>query len=204
MNYGINYVSICRTLVFVSHRILPDHCTAEANAQTHDHCQSTCRPFLSNVFAVFFHWMRPSNVYCWRSSCLDLGTTRVIIPQLISDPVSNTHQISIWSPPTLLHHKFTSDRVSQTHQMPRVVKWFKCPCHSITCSVYNILSQVGRFAYKHIRLMSRLLSLQPCCPHDEYTLISRSVRLISILLLIIPGYFFVVVAPARCCPGSFL
>ena len=93
MNYGINYVSICRTLVFVSHRILPDHCTAEANAQTHDHCQSTCRPFLSNVFAVFFHWMRPSNVYCWRSSCLDLVTAQAIIPQLTSDSVSHTHQM---------------------------------------------------------------------------------------------------------------
>ena len=57
--------------------------------------------FLFNVFSVFFQWMRSSNVYCWRSSCLDLGTTQVIIPQLISDPVSNTHQISIWSPPTM-------------------------------------------------------------------------------------------------------
>ena len=65
------------------------------------------------------------------------------------------------------------------------------------------LRQVGRFAYKHIRLMSRLLSLQPCCPHDEYTLISRSVRLISILLLINPGYFFIAVAPAPRCPWSF-
>ena len=64
---------------------------------------------------------------------------------------------------------------------------------------------VGRFAYKHIPLMSRLLSLQPCCPHDEYihSFISCSVRLNSILLLIIPGYFFIVVAPARRCPGSF-
>ena len=142
MNHGIHHVSICWTFVFVSHCILPDRCRAEVNAQMHDHCRSTCRLIHPMFFSVFFHWMRPSNVYCWRSSCLDLGTTRVIIPQLISDPVSNTHQISIWSPPTLLHHKFTSDRVSQTHQMPRVVKWFKCPCHSITCSVYNILSQV--------------------------------------------------------------
>ena len=30
-----------------------------------------------------------------------------------------------------------------------------------------------------------------------------SVSPISILLLIIPRYFFIVVAPARCCPGSF-
>ena len=36
------------------------------------------------------------------------------------------------------------------------------------------------------------------------TLISCSARLISILLLIIPGYFFIVVAPARRCPGSLL
>ena len=68
--------------------------------------------------------------------------------------------------------------------------------------MYNILSQVGRSAYKHIRLMSCLLSLQPCCPRWVYTLIACSVRLISILLLINPGYFFIVVAPARRCPGS--
>ena len=36
-----------------------------------------------------------------------------------------------------------------------------------------------------------------------YALISCSVRPISIFLLINPGYFFVVVAPARHCPGSF-
>ena len=36
-----------------------------------------------------------------------------------------------------------------------------------------------------------------------YTLISCSVRLTSILSLIITGYFSIVVAPARRCPGSF-
>ena len=36
-----------------------------------------------------------------------------------------------------------------------------------------------------------------------YTLISCSVRLICILLLINPGSFRIVVAPARRCPGSF-
>ena len=35
-----------------------------------------------------------------------------------------------------------------------------------------------------------------------YTLISCSVRQISMLLLIIPGYFFIVVAPARRCPTA--
>ena len=75
-------------------------CTADVNAQMHDHCQSTCR-FLSSVFSVFFRWTRPSNVYCRQSSCLDLDTVRVVVPQLTSDPVSTTHQISIWSPPTL-------------------------------------------------------------------------------------------------------
>ena len=77
--------------------------------------------FLSNVFSVFFHWMRSCNVHCWRSSCLDLVTAHAIIPQLISDPVSHTHQV------------------------PRVALLAKYPCYSSTCSVYNILSQVGRF-----------------------------------------------------------
>ena len=77
--------------------------------------------FLSNVFSVLFHWMRPCNVHCWRSSCLDLVTAHAIIPQLISDPVSHTHQV------------------------PRVALLAKYPCYSSTCSVYNILSQVGRF-----------------------------------------------------------
>ena len=91
--------------------------------------------FLSNVFSVFFHWMRPCNVHCWRSSCLDLVTAHAIIPQLTSDPILNTHQISSWSPPTLLYHNWyqvsaptllyhnwyqVSDPVSHTHQMPRV------------------------------------------------------------------------------------
>ena len=77
--------------------------------------------FLFNVFSVFFQWMRSSNVYCWRSSCLDLGTTQVIIPQIISDPVSNTHQISIWSPPTLLYHTWLLIRSRTPKKMPRVV-----------------------------------------------------------------------------------
>ena len=76
--------------------------------------------FLSNVFSVFFHWMRPSNVYCWRSSCLDLVTAQGIIPQSASDSVSNNHQ------------------------MPRLVLSAKCPCNSITCSVYNVWSPPGR------------------------------------------------------------
>ena len=37
-------------------------------------------------------------------SDLDLITAHAIIPQLTSDPVSNTHEIPIWSPPTLLYH----------------------------------------------------------------------------------------------------
>ena len=36
-----------------------------------------------------------------------------------------------------------------------------------------------------------------------YTLIACGVRLISILLLVKPGYFFIVVARARRCPGSY-
>ena len=49
--------------------------------------------FYPMFFQYFFHWMRPSNVYCWRSSCLDLVTAPAIIPQVTSDSVSNTHQM---------------------------------------------------------------------------------------------------------------
>ena len=38
-----------------------------------------------------FHWMR--NVCCRGSSCLDLVTAQAIMPQLTSDSVSNTHQM---------------------------------------------------------------------------------------------------------------
>ena len=102
MNHGIQYGPFVERLSFsptaysqivAQQRSMPK-CTIIGNQLV---------AFLSHVFSVFFHWMRPSKVYCWRSSCLDLGTTRVIIPQLFSDPVSNTHQISIWSPPTLLY-----------------------------------------------------------------------------------------------------
>ena len=120
MNHGRHYVSVCRTFAFVFHCTLPDRCTAEANAQMHDHCQSTCRLFYPTIFQYFFHWMRPSNVFCWRSSCLDLVTAQAIIPQLTSDSVSNTNQ------------------------MPRVVWSAKCSCHNISCSVYNVLSPSGR------------------------------------------------------------
>ena len=67
------------------------------------------------------------------------------------------------------------------------------------------LRQAGRFAYKHIRLMSRLLSLQPCWPHDEYThsFLVACVKLAS-FCKINPRYFFIIVTPARRCPGSFL
>ena len=62
MNHGIHYASICWTFVFISHCILPDHCTAEVNAQMHDHCQSTCR-FVSNVFQYFFVGRDPPGYY---------------------------------------------------------------------------------------------------------------------------------------------
>ena len=54
--------------------------------------------------------------------------------------------------------------------------------------------------------MSCLLSLQLSAMLSirwVYTPISCGVILISILLLIIPGYFFIVVAPARRCPVPF-
>ena len=54
--------------------------------------------------------------------------------------------------------------------------------------------------------MSCLLSLQLSAMLSirwVYTPISCSVILISIVLLIIPGYFFIVVAPARRCPVPF-
>ena len=56
MNHGIHYVSVCRTFVFVSRCTLPDRCKAEANAQMHDHRQSTCRLFFIQCvfFGIFF------------------------------------------------------------------------------------------------------------------------------------------------------
>ena len=160
MNHGIQYVSICWTFVFVSHCIFPDRCTAEVNAQMHEHCQSTCRLFIQCFFQYFFMGRGPqmyavgghlvsiwdyTTIDFWSGldnpSDLDLANAYAIIPQLTSDPVSHTHQ------------------------RPRVEELAKRPCHSITYSVYN--SQVSRFAYKHIRLMLCLPSLQPCCPHDD-------------------------------------
>ena len=70
--------------------------------------------------------------------------------------------------------------------------------------MYNISSQVGRFCLQaHTTLVmpaepSTMLSIR-----WVYTPISCSVHLISILLLIIPGYFLIVVAPARRCPVPF-
>ena len=112
----------------------------------HTHSRGQCpnarslSVYLSPFFPMFFQYFfigcdRPWNVHCWRSSCLDLVTAHAIIPQLTSDPILNTHQISSWSPPTLLYHNWyqvsaptllyhnwyqVSDPVSHTHQMPRV------------------------------------------------------------------------------------
>ena len=45
-------------------------------------------------FGIFFHWMRLSNAYCWRHLALIWSPPRLIlVPQLISDLVSNTHQL---------------------------------------------------------------------------------------------------------------
>ena len=100
MNHGIQYGPFVERLSFSP----TAYSQIVAQQRSMPKCTIICNQlvaFLSHVFSVFFHWMRPSSVYCWRSSCLDLSSTQVIIPQLISDPVSNTHQISIWSPPTL-------------------------------------------------------------------------------------------------------
>ena len=158
MNHGIHYVSNCWTFVFGSHCILPGRCTEEVNAQMHDHCQSTCRLFIQCFFSIFsldatlkgillavilsrfrHHPGYYTTIIFWSGlahpSDLDLVTAHAIIPQLTSDPILNTHQISSWSPPTLLYHNWyqvsaptllyhnwyqVSDPVSHTHQMPRV------------------------------------------------------------------------------------
>ena len=70
--------------------------------------------------------------------------------------------------------RLTSDSVSKTHQMPRAV-YQSNACHRIVSLVWckiHCLRQVCRFVYQHIRLLSRLLSLQPCS-HDECTPSSR-------------------------------
>ena len=126
------------------------------------------------------HWMRSSNLCWWRSYCLDSVTAQAIIPQLTYDSVSNTHQ------------------------MPRVVWSAKCPCRSIACLVYNVLSPSGRsFCFPaHTTHVTPVEHSATLSTRWVYTLISCSVRLISILLLLKPGYLFTVVAPARRCPGS--
>ena len=124
MNHGIHYVSNCWTFVFVSRCILPGRCTAEVNAQMHDHCQSTCRLFIQCFFSIFSldatlqctllavilsrFGHRPSYytaIDFWSNlehpSDLELVTTHAIIPQLI--PGICTHAIilqlipGIWS-----------------------------------------------------------------------------------------------------------
>ena len=62
--------------------------------------------FYPMFFQYFFVGCDPQNVYCRQSSCLDLGTAQGMISQLTSDPVSTTHQILIWSPPTLLYRNW--------------------------------------------------------------------------------------------------
>ena len=163
---GIHYVSICRTFVFVSHCILPDRCTAEANAQMHDHCQSTCRLFFIQCFFSIFS--------------LD-ATLKTV----------GGHLVSIWAPPRLLYHNwylirsrtpirsrfghhpryyttidFWSGLAHPSDAKSSVISQMSLSQYHMS-GVYNILSQVGRFAFKHIRLMSCLMSLQSCCPHDE-------------------------------------
>ena len=152
MNHGIHYASVCRTFVFVSHCILPDRCTADANAQMHDHCQSTCRLLYPMFFQYFFDWITLKFNYCWRPSCLDLATAQDFIPQLTPDSVSNTHQM-----PRAVNHL-------------DVLVTLLCPWWII---IIHCLRQVCRFAYQHTRLMSRLSSLQPCCSHRECTHSSR-------------------------------
>ena len=82
MNHGIHYVSNCWTFVFVSHCILPDRCTAEVNAQMHDHCQSTCRLLYPMFFQHFF-------IAC--------------DPQMY---IVGGHLVSIWAPPRLFYHNW--------------------------------------------------------------------------------------------------
>ena len=98
--------------------------------------------FLSNVFSAFFHWMRPSKLLA------------VILSRFGHRPGYYT-TIDFWF--GLAH---PSDAKSSVISQMSLSQYHMS-------GVYNILSQVGRFAFKHIRLMSCLMSLQSCCPHDE-------------------------------------
>ena len=80
------------------------------------------------------------------------------------------HLVLIWSPPRLLYHTWLLIR---SRTPIRWQEWYNQPNVLVTvlhlrCIMYCLL-QVGLFDYKHIRLMSRPLSLQPCCPHDDCT-----------------------------------
>ena len=160
MNHGVHYVSICWTFAFVSHCILPDRCTAEVNYQMHDHCQSTFRLFIQFFFQYFFigrdtqtytvggHlvsiWAPPRLLY---HKWLLIRSWQPIRSRFGQRPRNYT-AINFWSGlanPSDLDlvnshatiPQLTSDPVLTTHQRPRVVELAKCPCHSITCSVYN-------------------------------------------------------------------
>ena len=178
----VHYVSVCRTLVLVSHGTLRYRCTSEAQCPYARSLSVNLSRFHPVFFLHYFpsHWMRSSNLCWWRSYCLDSVTAQAIIPQLTYDSVSNTHQ------------------------MPRVVWSAKCPCRSIACLVYNVLSPSGRsFCFPaHTTHVTPVEHSATLSTRWVYTLISCSVRLISILLLLKPGYLFTVVAPARRCPGS--
>ena len=175
MNRGIHYASVWWTFVFVSHCILPDRLHSRGqcpNARS----LSVNSSFFIQCFSVIFRWMRPSKC--------------ILSAVILSHPVSTTHQISIWSPPTLLYHNWLLMRSrtpirSRFDHRPRyyiTIDFWSGLAHpsdaksniisQMSFSQYYMfgvqLSQVGRFAYKCIRLMSCLLSLQPCCPHGEY------------------------------------
>ena len=104
MNHGIHYVSILIERLSSSPIAYSQIVAQQRSMSKFTIIVNQLVAFFNQCFSVFFHRMRPSNVYCRRPSCLNLGTTQVIKPQSISDPVSNTHQISIWSPSTLLYH----------------------------------------------------------------------------------------------------
>ena len=73
MNHGIHYVSVCRTLVFLSHCTLRYRCTSEAQCSYARSLSVDMSPFIQLFIVFFLHWMWPSNVYCWRSSCPEFG-----------------------------------------------------------------------------------------------------------------------------------
>ena len=139
MNHVVHYVSVCR----FRHPLYPPR-------SLHSREQCPNARSLSVSLSPFF-------VQCFIFSTLFfIGCAMYAV---------GGHLVLIWSPPRLLCHNWLLIR---SRTPIRCREWCNHPYVLVTvlyvwCIMYS-LRQVGRFAYSHVRPMSRLLSLQPYEP----------------------------------------